>query len=270
MKKITLHEMQEIELSLLKKLKKVCTENNIRYYLDGGTLLGAVRHKGFIPWDDDIDVFIPRNDYQRLISLFSENQVDSNIKLLSMYHTPDYYYLYAKLVDTRTKLIEKNVLEISDLGVFIDIFPLDGFPDSDMETVQIHKKVMTLLNFRWKVTSKIWYRSKYWPITLLKRVYDLFIKRIGFKKTNEKIDSIITQYRFDESTYVGSFISGKGLLSKTPKSYFQNIEMRQFEDDTFTIPAAYHEYLTQIYGDYMELPPFNQRITHHKNIAFWI
>ena len=138
MREIQFEEMKKIELNILIYFTEVCEENNLRYYLGGGTLLGAVRHKGFIPWDDDIDVMMPRPDFQKLLSLSINNENYNIIKP----GTAGYYYNFAKLVDTRTILEEKGIKRIDGLGVYIDIFPLDGMP----ETPDARKKRFKELN----------------------------------------------------------------------------------------------------------------------------
>ena len=130
MQKLNLEEIQKIELDILIYLDKICKENNIKYYLSSGTLLGAIKYKGFIPWDDDIDVVLFRSDYLKLIDVLGKN--DEKYKILSIYNTEDYYYPFAKLVDTRTVLIE-NSKKIKDMGVYIDIFPIDGYITENIE-----------------------------------------------------------------------------------------------------------------------------------------
>ena len=124
--KLSLKEIQKIELDILLYLDKVCRENDIKYYLSSGTLLGAIKYQGFIPWDEDIDVIFLREDYNKLIKCF-ENET-GRYKLLSIYNSKDYYYPFAKLVDTKTTLIE-NSKPINDMGVYIDIVPMDGYLD---------------------------------------------------------------------------------------------------------------------------------------------
>ena len=124
MKELSLKEIKEIEFELLKKFDSFCKENNVRYFLSNGTLLGAVKYKGFIPWDDDIDVLVPREDYDSLIELFHD---DGRYKLFAFERNAEYRYPFAKFCDMRTRKAEGNIDNGVALGVDIDIFPLDAW-----------------------------------------------------------------------------------------------------------------------------------------------
>ena len=125
--KIPSEEIKKIEISILDYIASVCEENNIGYYLAYGTLLGAIRHHGFIPWDDDIDIYMLREDYMKFIEIAKEH-IHHRYKLLSIYNDDDYYYEFAKVVDSNTKLKINNVKQIKKEGVWVDIFPLDNVP----------------------------------------------------------------------------------------------------------------------------------------------
>lgn len=138
MKEINTVELKRIELDILKYIKTQCEKYNLRYYLAYGTLLGAVRHKGFIPWDDDIDIHMPREDYDKLIEL-EYNNPDSKYKLLSPKYNKDYYYSFAKMVDNETILEETGLKQIKELGVYVDIFPLDYIKKKGALKVKIER-----------------------------------------------------------------------------------------------------------------------------------
>ena len=124
-KKLTVDDARKVELGILKYIDSVCRSNNIPYCLDYGTLLGAIRHKGFIPWDDDIDISMKRDDYERFVELMQSN-TPSQYRLLTDKTCEGYYYEYGKMVDTSTRLVETDIMEIPEMGVWVDIFPKDN------------------------------------------------------------------------------------------------------------------------------------------------
>lgn len=266
-KEILLKEMQMIELSLLKKVKNICVENHLRYFLFGGTLLGAVRHKGFIPWDDDVDIIMPRKDYLRFIKIFKEQQ-DPNIRLFSLYTNDDYYYPYAKVVDTKTVLIENNLKKIKGYGVYIDIFPIDGVAKPDnME--KMFKKLRYLQNLRWRSASTAWYKSNKWYGFVPKLLMRMYFGIIGYRYPIRKIDEIVSKNEYETSTLVGTFTTMWERKSIVKKSQLEPARSLQFEDDYFNVPNDYHTYLTNLYGDYLQLPPEDKRVTHHHYEVYW-
>ena len=130
-----LEELHQIETDILTAIDEICRKENIRYYLAGGTLLGAVRHKGFIPWDDDIDIAMPRDDYERFLKVMRKG-AHPYYKILALEYKEDYPYTFAKVVDTRTRLQEEIGKDLPEMGVFIDIFPLDGMGDDRDKAMQ--------------------------------------------------------------------------------------------------------------------------------------
>jgi len=120
-----IEEIQKVDLEILRFFDNVCRENNLTYFLSGGTLLGAIRHKGFIPWDDDVDLVMPRKDFEKLIEILDKS--DSNYKLFIPGCSEDYFYTFGKLVDTRTVLDEFDYCPIKGMGLYIDIFIMTGY-----------------------------------------------------------------------------------------------------------------------------------------------
>ncbi len=145
MRKITLDEMKSLELEMLKDVAAFCDKNHIRYYLSGGTLLGAVRHKGFIPWDDDIDIIMPRPDYMKFVSSYNGSHPLYYVK--SIENDPRYWRTFAKVFDSRT-FLKEDAIRIDKPGnaVFIDIFPMEGLPPSRMQQYILFKE-QEFLNF---------------------------------------------------------------------------------------------------------------------------
>lgn len=265
MREIQFEEMKKIELNILIYFTEVCEENNLRYYLGGGTLLGAVRHKGFIPWDDDIDVMMPRPDFQKLLSLSINNENYNIIKP----GTAGYYYNFAKLVDTRTILEEKGIKRIDGLGVYIDIFPLDGMP----ETPDARKKRFKELNsIRKRINNTCLLRPKFHrnPFAYLNacRIYNSN-KNIDLSSLQKKYLDSALKNSFDDSEFVFAAGGAYGARDIFPGKWFEKEIELQFENLSVKAFNGYDFYLTQLYGDYMTLPPEDKRVTPHHSIVYF-
>lgn len=265
MREIQFEEMKRIELNILIYFTEVCEENNLRYYLGGGTLLGAVRHKGFIPWDDDIDVMMPRPDFQKLLSLSINNENYNIIKP----GTAGYYYNFAKLVDTRTILEEKGIKLIDGLGVYIDIFPLDGMP----ETPDARKKRFKELNsIRKRINNTCLLRPKFHrnPFAYLNacRIYNSN-KNIDLSSLQKKYLDSALKNSFDDSEFVFAAGGAYGARDIFPGKWFEKEIELQFENLSVKAFNGYDFYLTQLYGDYMTLPPEDKRVTPHHTIVYF-
>jgi lipopolysaccharide cholinephosphotransferase len=266
-KRISLAEIKKIELDLLKNVVKVCKENNLRYFLAGGTLLGAIRHQGFIPWDDDIDVLMPRKDYMQLINIFKrENK--KNMKMFSANTNNDYYYTFLKVVDTRTKMFINERLPLKDFGVCIDIFPMDGLPENQLETILLLKIIRHYNKIR-ATASMLRFPNYGWYKIVPKRFYYLFSKHVGYKKPIQKIEELATKYDFETCDYIGCLVWGYGIKEKISKKSFESTVEVQFEDGYYDAPIGYDEYLTNLYGDYLQLPSEEKRVSHHNYEAYW-
>jgi lipopolysaccharide cholinephosphotransferase len=266
--KISLTEMREIELNLLKELVKVCKENNLRYFLAGGTLLGAIRHHGFIPWDDDIDVLMPREDYRQLIKIFNAENKET-LKIFSIYNNSDYYYTFLKLVDTRTKMLDQQKLLIKDLGVGIDIFPMDGMPANKRAAKKLFKKVRRYSKMQYLARLPAFPHNCRWYKMMQMSVRYILGKRIGYQALIQNIENLATEYDFETCDYVGCSVAGYGIKERVSKKAFAATIQVQFEDGYYDAPIGYDEYLSNLYGDYMRLPPEEKRVPPHKNEAYW-
>lgn len=265
MREIQFEEMKKIELNILTYFTEVCEENNLRYYLGGGTLLGAVRHKGFIPWDDDIDVMMPRPDFQKLLSLSINNENYNIIKP----GTAGYYYNFAKLVDTRTILEEKGIKRIDGLGVYIDIFPLDGMP----ETPDDRKKRFKELNsIRKRINNTCLLKPKFHrnPFAYLNacRIYNSN-KNVDLSSLQKKYLDSALKNSFDDSEFVFAAGGAYGARDIFPGKWFEKEIELQFENLSVKAFNGYDFYLTQLYGDYMTLPPEDKRVTPHHSIVYF-
>lgn len=250
------------QLSLIKKVHKICVDNGIKYTLLGGSLLGAVRHKGFIPWDDDLDIGLPREDYEKLLAYIKANPIEGCF--LQTYETdPHYTQPFAKLRLDNTKYLEsywKNV----DMhqGIFIDIFPLDRIAAPGSRTTEFRRLIAK------EITFSIW------------RKEHCIIERKGFKKLEQLLSSIIgifpktllvkIQKKFvvrnnKDWKYWGSMFSSN---YSTKKVYFTEDDMKSltllpYEDTELFGPATYDVILTRMFKNYMKLPPVDKRDSGH-------
>lgn len=265
MNQLTLTEIKQIEFNLLKKFKFFCKENNIQYFLSNGTLLGAIKYKGFIPWDDDIDVFVPREDYNKLVHCF-ENK--GNYQLFSFERTQQFRYPYAKLCDMSTIKEETNIDNGVDLGIDIDIFPLDAW-GSDLEVAKkANKRIrrhMRLLDL-----TKLIKADSVHPIKRFVKAVVMILCKVGGSKIFLK--QIIKEARsesFSNSIYLGCkswpIYGEREIISAEVFSEAVEVE---FEGELFPAPVGYDQYLHSLYGDYRQDPPIDKQITHHKFIAY--
>ncbi|MBR2064807.1 MAG: LicD family protein [Bacteroidales bacterium] len=251
-------DLRKLQLCMLKEVDAFCRKNELTYFLTYGTLIGAIRHSGFIPWDDDIDILMPRPDYERFIRTYEAR--DSFV--ISDEQDPDYQYLFAKVSDKRTVLVE-DTSKKADVGAYIDVFALDGLPDSAEEcTRHIKKKIwwVKLFNIkRLKLFSS--YRAFYKSLLLL--ILKLVLLPVPYRYILKRVKSIMTRYAYDSSDNVVEMVFATPDRAISKRVFSDAIQW-QFEDSLMNVPVGYDEYLKSIYGDYMTLPPEDQRITHHR------
>ena len=258
-KEITLKEMQSIELEMLKYLHKICTDNDLTYYLYGGTLLGAVRHQGFIPWDDDLDIIVPRKDYERLIRILKEKE---EYKLLSYEYVEDYYYPFAKLVDPSTKLVEFGMRECSEMGVWVDIFPLDVTSKTPfLRTLHIRlvRKLVGMNRYKAAEPESI----KRYLDTPIKRIRYSFTEHFNSHKIIKWIHRISGIYRNRDTGVATDAIWGSRPDLIYDANWFGEPASLPFEGTAFYVPSDYKALLIKIFGDYMKLPPESKRYSEH-------
>lgn len=260
-KEITLEELKEIEFEILQTIHSFCVQNDLRYYLCGGTLLGAVRHGGFIPWDDDIDICMPREDYEKFISSFTHVP---GYTMLSFPQSEGYFLPFIKVCDNRTLLKETIVKDIPNCGVFVDIFPLDGLSD-DLDNAT---KILQKSNFLMKLNTEYVLREKTIGSIkhLIKRLVCMILPQ---KKVLSYLISCSKKYSFDTSVFVGVAFGFYGEREIMPKEIFSERVEIAFENSLFFAPLKYEQYLTTLYGDFMQPPPVEKRVTHHSFVAFW-
>lgn len=264
MKMIEHQEAQSIELDILIAFSEYCKSNGLRYFLAYGTLIGAVRHKGFIPWDNDVDVVMPRPDYEKLLSLVQEKPIAEHLHILD--YRRERTFPYAKVVDTRTVCKEHFLVTEDNMGLYVDIFPLDGMPEDQKEQdrifhkVNILSKLYVLANYRFNTGSTP-------VIRLIKNILYPVSRLVSSRWVCEKLNTLCAAYPYDESKLVANIVWGEGKKDITPREFLRPLH-GEFETYEVWIPAEYAEILTRYYGDYMQIPPEEERVTHEFE-AYW-
>lgn len=273
MKKLNIDEIKQYSFEVLCVIRDICEKHDIRYSLTGGTLIGAVRHKGFIPWDDDIDIMMPRADYDRFISIVKQMK-DLPVRILAEEICPDdYYYAWAKACHKKTELIEKDVEQTNaKLGVYVDIFPVDGM-GYKYNSAKIRTMIFQFIHGL-KLSSNWtkYHRSKLrkWYYEPLRYVCYLVSKILGKKLINRVLDRFVRKIPFEKSEYAGRLTGDFGSKEIMKKELFDKYIKLEFEGQLFNAIEDYDTFLTSLYGDYMKLPPEEARISHHEFEAYQV
>lgn len=262
-KDISLEEMKKIEIDILTKIDKVCKENNLKYSLMDGSLIGLVRHKGFIPWDDDIDIMMPRPDYEKLREILINNPIDG-MKYMSSDTQEDFYYPFAKVVSTKTTMKEHKAYEIKDYGVFVDIFPIDGIYKSKIKRYILLRKMRLLRNLI-QISFHDEQVSDNKVKKYIKNIFARFAKKIGFKRLVAIAKKNMKKCEYATSENV-TLIYNDIFINKNKyytKDMFEKISYRSFENEKILSLDNYDRYLTDLFGDYMKLPPKESQKSNH-------
>lgn len=265
MKELSLQEIKQVEVDILKMFHSFCVENSIRYFISHGTLLGAVRYRGFIPWDDDLDVLVPREDYDRLLTIFPDSE---RYSLVSYERNHKYRYPYAKLCDMSTRKVEGGYNNGVELGLDIDVFPLDYWSD-DLEQarreVKRQKRNMFLLSLA-KLQKP---DSRHPAKRVVKGVVMSICKLRGSAYYVEQIIKGAHKPEQKGGRYMGSKAwNVYGERDILPAEVFAEAIELEFEGEKFFAPVGYDTFLTSLYGDYLPEPPVEKRKTHHSFKAY--
>ena len=264
-----MNPVQKCQFDILVYFHEFCEKHQLRYFLCGGTCLGAIRHKGFIPWDDDIDVMMPRPDYEKLCKIgVDEINKKSEKFFLQNYETdPNYPYNFMKIRDNCTVFVETNFKYVNmNQGVWIDIFPVDGLSSNlkkaNKQLKRFHRTWMRFyLGYPRLMIRKV--RGKHFFIDILCNIAGYLFYFVGGKNgMKRRNDKITMKYSYEDSAYVSS---AQDMIKcrMFKKEWFDELIKVPFEGAMLYVPKKYDEYLTASYGDYMQLPPADQQIGHH-------
>ena len=279
MREMTLQDIQSVSLEILKDVHQFCVENNIKYTLQGGTLIGAIRHKGFIPWDDDIDIAMPRPDYNRFIQTYKSK---NGYKVLARERQDgnDVYIAYARVCEfDKTYVLQRTMWTDREVGLWIDVFPYDGLPNE----LEIRKQYAAEIKKIAKLG--IAYRSLHTPskakiagLLSIKMIvsmilHKLYNRALLFGLRRNPYDMLIDKVRqvgWNDTDYFGNIVfTAYGLRECHHKRTIEEFIKVSFEDIELFAMKGYDEALREKYGDYMQLPPKEQQTAKHNSYKYY-
>ena len=272
MQLISMQEVQKGSLKILKEIDKICKQLNLKYCLAYGTLIGAIRHKGFLPWDDDVDIMMPRKDYDILVNYFIEHKEELKpLEVINPQVNDKCPFTISRISDSRYILDVDNEDDYG-IGLFVDVYPLDGVGNSVKEYTKLKKESslyasMCFVSTRQKVKRE---NTKSNLKMIIKYPAFVIAKILGKKFFMSHLYKMAENCDYDNSQYIGCIIwaSDDGLRGIFPKKWFEEMIDVEFEGDFFKAPKEYDKVLTHGYGKYMELPPQKDRIAHHYYDAY--
>ena len=267
MKAVTASDYKEAVKNLLSVIDDVCQKNNIHYFVNYGTLLGAIRHNGFIPWDDDIDISMTQEEYDKFCKLFPLE--DGRYYILSSTTSKYYYNNFSRVCDGNYVLKLKGVSKIDNLGAFVDVFVLRGVPESKEERFDFYHEIAKArgdILYALPLSYYATYETKGRLIMLMKKIMHMNKCIKGVTELKRIRDELLIKYDDNNTFYVANLFDGidrfgdRFLFERTS---FEEVERHVFEDIEVNIPKDYDKMLRTIYGNYLEPPPVEKRVTQH-------
>lgn len=267
--KSNIEMLHEADLEIVKEVVAICEKYRFRYYMLGGTMLGAIRHKGFIPWDDDIDLGLPRKDYEQFLKIAPE-ELSSHLKIVNFKTDQAYHYYITRILDTNSVVMEERFeSEGKYTNLSIDIFPLDGTPNNSFlrwiynfrlmahrAMASLHfKDVIVTKNRNWKEAILLWFMLKL-PTE----------KMFNHHNQLDKCDKLLKKYDMSTSLFTGNMMGAYKTRELVPTSWYGESSFYEFEGMKLRGFREYDKYLTHLYGNYMQLPPEDKRKVHFRII----
>ncbi len=266
MKEIAIEECKQIELEIFQVIIELCERHNLRYILDYGSLIGAVRHGGFIPWDDDIDVSMPRPDYERFKELWNEERREDTQYELRTGMKGNLAIPYIQVVHTGTLAEKKGRRKNYTQSVWVDVFPIDGAGETKEQCEEIYQQYWKKIEESRKIFGR--YHPYLNPIKQVKQWYWHHIKKFQLPRIIREAEDMMQTYDYEKSTYVFCYPTIYGTKEHNEKSFYENRVDMTFEGISCKVPKEYDRKLAGIYGDYMTPPP-KEKQKGHDYVAYW-
>lgn len=263
-------KVQDLTVNLLKVFINICEENNLRYYFTGGALIGVLRHKGFIPWDDDIDVGMPRKDYEKFLEIVKTN-IPEGYGICNRHTDSEWNFAMSQFIDMESEIEIHLAEQPRKAHIWIDVFPLDGLPSGKIarwfrvKNILIHRYLVQIAHIDTQVDIN---RNRPLHEKLILKVCKVIRigKILNTKYILDHMERVLCKYDFYESKYAGNMLGRYREREVVPQKYFGIPKKGQFESIIVNIPEKSHELQTALYGEYMKLPPECERIAHNVKI----
>ena len=266
--KYNLCPIWDATFSIYKEIEEICNRHGLRYYVTDGTLIGAIRHKGFIPWDDDFDMSMPRPDYEKFIEI-AKKELPPHLKFVNWKNTSEMPFLFGKVQDSRgaeVARIEKETGRQLSNGLFVDIFPVDGYPTKLVEIMATRVRARLLgcmIRFKTMKFGQQTMKGKLvWTVGL---VFSLLLPWLRIKDCMRICERMLTSHPFDDSEFTGRASLRVHMLNRKPllRKVWGTGNLHEFHTGQVRVPDEYDVYLRSIYGEYMTLPPESCRHPSH-------
>ena len=265
MREISLNEMKKLQIDILDNIDKFCKKNKINYWIDCGTLLGAVRHSGYIPWDDDIDIGMLRENYDKFLKLYHDKNFRYELNAAEL--NKDYYYQLGKVYDTKTILYEPDEETGIKSAVYVDVFVYDNAPDDDNLVKKMYDKRDLYNKLRLAQVYPNMYDKSNFKKKAMRFFLNIYLKFLPKNYYTKKCIKNSKRYMNENTKRIGNFTSAARIA--VDKKVFSSFVDVTFEKKKYPAPVGYKEYLKAFYGDYMKLPPKEKQMSLHKFKAYY-